>query len=80
MTDPKKQREHLQTYTAAARALELHEVAINVLEGANTTEAARAITILKRAQHRQLRLLDAAAAKLGAPYPAPSGGEGGAHG
>jgi hypothetical protein len=69
MVDPKKQREHLRAYTAAARAMELHEVAITVLEGAATIEAARAIILLKRAQVRQLNLLDAAAAKLGAPYP-----------
>jgi hypothetical protein len=74
VADPKKQREHLRAYTAAARALELHEVAIIVLDGANTTEAQRAVTILKRAQQRQLRLLDAAASKLGAPYPAGAGG------
>ncbi len=70
MTDPKKQREHLRVYTAATRAMELHEAAIRVLEGAGTTEAERAIVMLKRAQQRQLVRLDAAAARLGAPYPA----------
>jgi len=34
VTDQKKQREHLRAYTAAARSLELHQAAINVLEGA----------------------------------------------
>lgn len=72
-TDPKKQRESLRAYTAAARALELHETAMAVLETAGTKEAARAIAVLRRAQQRQLKLLDAAAAKLGAPYPKREG-------
>ncbi len=68
--DAKQQRRHLQDYTRAARQIELAEVAINVLEGMDTREALRAIGVLKRGQQKQLKLLDAAAAKLGAPYGA----------
>lgn len=66
----KTQREHLRTYTIAARQLELAGVAINVLEGMNTREAAQAIKTLQRGQQVQLKRLDDAAAKLGAPYGA----------
>ena len=68
--DQKKQRQHLRDYTQAARNIDLAGVAITVLEGMNTREALQAIKTLQRGQHRQLKLLDAAAAKLGAPYGA----------
>jgi hypothetical protein len=64
------QRKHLLDYTVAAKNLELSEVAINVLEGVNTSESRIAIRALKRGQQKQLKLLDAAAEKLGAPYGA----------
>lgn len=68
--DPKKQRQHLRDYTTAARNIELNEAAIRVLESLITRESEAAIKVLKRGQQRQLKLLDAAAAKLGAPYGA----------
>jgi hypothetical protein len=68
--DTKKQREHLRAYTLAARQIELAGVAIGVLEGMNTREASQAIKTLQRGQQRQLKLLDAAAERLGAPYGA----------
>jgi hypothetical protein len=70
MLDPKKQREHLRAYESALRHLELHEAAIRILENLSSPESAQARRALKRGQTRQLKLLDAAAAKLGAPYPA----------
>lgn len=69
------QRRILNDYTDAARQLELAGVAINVLEGMNTAEAAKAIKLLERGQQRLVVLLDAAAAKLGAPYPTKPQGE-----
>jgi len=68
--DQKKQRHHLAVYTLAARQIELAGVAIRVLEGMNTREAVQAIRILERGQQVQLKRLDAAAEKLGAPYGA----------
>ena len=68
--DQKKQREHLNDYTNAARQIELAGVAIRVLEGMNVPEALRAIKTLERSQQKQLALMDAAAEKLGAPYGA----------
>ena len=68
--DAKKQRQHLRDYTEAARNLELHGAAIRVLEGLLTPEAAAAIRVLKRGQQKQLKRLDAAAERLGAPYGA----------
>lgn len=60
-------RAHLDTYTHAARQIELAEVAIEVLERMNASEATRAINILKRGQQRYLRWLDAAEVKLTDP-------------
>jgi hypothetical protein len=68
--DAKTQRKHLNDYTQAARNIELNEAAIKLLGDLITMEAASAIKVLKRGQQRQLKLLDAAAAKLGAPYGA----------
>jgi hypothetical protein len=66
-----KARIALREFQDAARTMELAEAAINILERLSTSEASAAIRALKRGQQKQLRLLDAAAAKLGAPYPAP---------
>ena len=68
--DAKTKRKHLREYTTAARNLELAGVAVTILEGMNTREATSAVNALQRGQKRQLKLLDAAAAKLGAPYGA----------
>lgn len=66
--DTKKQREHLDQHTRAVRDIELTEAAINILESVSGAEAQRCIKRLKAEQQRQLRRIDAAAAKLGAPY------------
>ena len=68
--DTKKQRQHLRDYTQAHRHIETFGAAITLLENMLASEAATAIRVLKRGQQRQLKLLDAAAAKLGAPYGA----------
>jgi ATPase subunit of ABC transporter with duplicated ATPase domains len=65
----RRQRLLLNVYTEAARNIELTQVAIVVLEGVNTIAAQTAIRTLKGGQRKQLKLMDAAAAKLGAPYP-----------
>ena len=65
-----KQREYLREYRNAARHLEVSHAAIRALEGLNSREAMQAIRVLMRGQQRQLKLLDAAAAKLDAPYGA----------
>lgn len=74
MADPKTQREHLHKYHRAAMCMELQEAAIVMLERVSSSEASQAIRTLKRGQQRQLKLLDAAAAKLGAPYPGGNDG------
>lgn len=66
----KTPREHLEDYTYAARALEMQELCIGILEHQGSQASMRCVDILKRDQQVQLRRLDAAAAKLGAPYPA----------
>ena len=68
--DAKKRRQYLSEYTDAAREIELAGVAIKVLEGLRSAEGARCIKLLESMQQRQIRLLDAAAANLGAPYGA----------
>lgn len=60
------QRKHLNDYKAANRDLELTEAAIKILERVST--AGSVVATLKRKQQIHLRRLDAAAAKLGAPY------------
>lgn len=65
----KTQREHLGDYTRAARQIELVHVAISVLEPLHGARVLRAIKILQQDQQASLKCLDAAAAKLGAPYP-----------
>lgn len=70
MTTKKKQYEALHRYTAATRALELSGAAIRILERLDTQEAKSAVDTLLRGQQRQLKLLDKAAADLGAPYGA----------
>ncbi len=64
-----KLRRHLNDFQDAARQIELAQVAIDVMEKMNTRAATAAIRILKRGQQPLLKRLDAAAAKLGAPYP-----------
>ena len=65
----KTQRQHLNDYTQAAREIELMGAAVTLLENLLMQESAQAIRVLKRGQQRALKHLDAAAAKLGAPYP-----------
>lgn len=74
MADQKKQRAHLEAYTTAAREIELCGVAVTILENLSSPEAAQAVRVLKRGITRQLKPLDAAAAKLGAPYPSRASG------
>lgn len=69
MADQKMQRKHLNDYTTAARVIEISGAAIVMLEQLGTTEAMQACRALHRGNRRQLKLLDAAAARLGAPYP-----------
>ena len=68
--DAKTKRKHLNDYTCAAREIELAGVAITILEGMNCREATTAINALKRRSMNRIKRLDAAAAKLGAPYGA----------
>ena len=68
--DAKKRRAILNEYTDAARQIELAGAAIGVLEMMRSREATNAINSLNRGQQRHLKRLDAAAAKLGAPYGA----------
>lgn len=65
----KTQRKHLEDYTDAAREIELSGAAVSVLEGMRSAEAQRAIKLMHTVQQRRLKHLDAAAEKLGAPYP-----------
>ena len=66
MMTPK--RKHLNDYGAARRNIELTEAAIDLLE--KVTGAQKVIATLKKSQQKHLTKLDAAAAKLGAPYDA----------
>lgn len=66
----KLQRQYLREYTDAMRHMEVSQVAIAALEPLHSREAMQAVRVLKRGQQRQLKLADAAAAKLGAPYGA----------
>lgn len=66
--DEKTKRKHLLEYTDACRDIELTEAAIQLLERVSNT--ASVVSTLKRRQHTHLRRIDAAAAKLGAPYGA----------
>ena len=68
--DAHTKRKHLEAYTWAARNIELTGAAIVILEGVDGNEARTAIRVLMRSQQRHLKRLDAAAAKLGAPYGA----------
>jgi hypothetical protein len=65
----KTPREVLDDYTTAARNIELAGAAINVLEMMNGAVALRCINALNADQQRWLTKLDAAADRLGAPYP-----------
>lgn len=65
----KTSRDHLNDYTHALRQIELAGAAIAVLETMNTDEASQAVKLLNSGQKKLIRRMDAAAAKLGAPYP-----------
>lgn len=60
-------RKHLRDYTAAHRDIELTGAAIEILEKVSGTQ--RVIATLQKMQGKHLVRLDAAAGKLGAPYP-----------
>lgn len=66
-------RETLQKSKAASNAINLLGGIIALLEGGTTrgceAAAGRIINICKREQLRQLKIMDAADAKLGYPYP-----------
>ena len=62
-------RKILMEYASASRNIELAHAATLLLECMNAPEASKAIAILQRCQQKQLVKLDAAAKKLGAPYP-----------
>lgn len=66
--DTKETRKHLAEHARASKDIELTEAAINILERVKGCEGV--ITTLKKKQQIQLRRIDAAAAKLGAPYGA----------
>lgn len=68
--DAKTKRKHLNDYSKAARDIELAGVAITILERMNCRGAITAINALKRRSTSRIKKLDAAAAKLGAPYGA----------
>jgi hypothetical protein len=69
--DAKTRRKHLNDYSAANRDIELTEQAIYMIERVSESrQASAAISLLKREQQRNLRRLDKAAEKLGAPYGA----------
>jgi hypothetical protein len=67
-TTTAQRKAYLNQYKTALRQIELAGVAITVMEGMNTKEAIMAIRALKRGQGLQVRILDEAAEKLGAPY------------
>lgn len=66
----KTRRKYLVEYTAAARQLELAGIAIDVIEKMHGATPLRIIKTLQHQMQRQLVRMDAAAAKLGAPYGA----------
>jgi hypothetical protein len=70
----KTQRDWLDEYSKAARDIEISEAAITVLAACSHRAARVAVAALKNGQQGCLRRLDAAAARLGAPYPGSTGG------
>lgn len=66
--DAKTRRKYLNAHAAECRDIELTEAAIMILE--RVTGVAGVIATLKRKQQGQLKRIDAAAKKLGAPYGA----------
>lgn len=64
-----EKRRHLDDYHRASRDMELAQVCIDILEQMQDKARTKCIKELKAAQQRQLRELDAAAERLGAPYP-----------
>jgi len=65
--DTKTRRKHLNDYSTAHTDIVLTDVAITILE--SVTGMQRVISALKISQQKHLSRLDAAAEKLGAPYP-----------
>jgi hypothetical protein len=70
----KTQRDWLNEYGKAVRDIEVSEAAITMLEACSHRAARVAAAALKTGQQVCLRRLDAAAAKLGAPYQGSTGG------
>jgi hypothetical protein len=68
--DAKTKRKHLCDFQAAAREIELAGVCIVILEGMHDPVGQRCIKALNASSQRQLKMLDKAAEKLGAPYGA----------
>lgn len=66
---PKTPRDHLVEHDQAVRQIELVEVAIRILENLHGPRVDRATKILRQDQQESLKLIDATAEKLGAPYP-----------
>ena len=66
--DSKTKRKHLDDHARASKDIELTEAAILILERVSGCNGV--IEILKKKQQGQLRKIDAAAEKLGAPYGA----------
>jgi hypothetical protein len=65
-----QQRKHLDDYSRALRDIEHTGIAITIIERVSLSRSASAaIGFLKREQRRNIRRLDRAAEKLGAPYP-----------
>jgi len=64
--DAKTKRKHLNDHSRASKEIELTEMAILILE--RVTGCYGVIATLKKKQHAQLRRIDAASEKLGAPY------------
>ena len=66
--DAKTKRKHLNDYSHAHRDIELTQLAIDLMERVGNSETI--VKALKNKRHSHLRKMDAAAAKLGAPYGA----------
>jgi hypothetical protein len=66
--DAKTTRKYLADHARASKDIELTEAAISILERVSGCNGV--IETLKKKQQAQLRKIDAAAEKLGAPYGA----------
>jgi hypothetical protein len=65
----KAKRKHLDEFSTAFRDIEFAEACIETLERLSGATPRRCIKQLKHYQQQALRRMDAAAEKLGAPYP-----------